>query len=402
MTVQYRKICVLGLGYIGLPTASLLGTKGYQVVGVDTDSRVVETINAGNTHINEPDLDILLKSAVQSGNLQARSVPEEADIFVIAVPTPFNGDHTPDLKYVRQATESIVPYVRAGNLVILESTSPVGTTLEVVAEGLRPSNLRIGEELFIAHCPERVLPGRILSELVENDRVIGGINEQSTQVASDFYSEFVRGEVLCTDASTAEMTKLVENTYRDVNIAFANELSVICDSLSINVWDVIKLANRHPRVRILQPGPGVGGHCIAVDPWFIVAKSPQDARLIRTAREINDAKPGWVMSRVMAKARKFREPVIACLGIAFKADVADLRESPALQIARGLRDEKIGRVVVCEPNIAQLDEFELLPLEAAIAAADIVVLLVDHRAFRKLRAADLSEKIVIDTRGCLK
>lgn len=400
--MQHRKICVLGLGYIGLPTASLLGTKGYQVVGVDIDQSVVETINRGATHINEPDLDILLKSAVQSGNLQARSVPEEADIFVIAVPTPFKSDHQPDLQYIQQAIESIVPVVRRGNLVILESTSPVGTTLEVVAEGLKATNLRVGEDIFVAHCPERVLPGRILSELVENDRVIGGINELSTEVASEFYSEFVRGEVLRTDASTAEMTKLVENTFRDVNIAFANELSVICDSLSINVWDVINLANRHPRVSILQPGPGVGGHCIAVDPWFIVSKSPEQARLIRAAREINDAKPDWVVSRVVSKAQKFREPVIACLGIAFKADVGDLRESPALYIARKLRDEQVGRVIVCEPNIAGINEFEMVSLQTALALADIIVVLVDHRAFRKLRAADLKEKIVIDTRGCLR
>jgi UDP-N-acetyl-D-mannosaminuronic acid dehydrogenase len=287
-------------------------------------------------------------------------------------------------------------------LVILESTSPVGTTIDIVAEGLKASNLRIGEELFVAHCPERVLPGRILTELVENDRVIGGINELSTEVASEFYSEFVRGEVLRTDASTAEMTKLVENTYRDVNIAFANELSIICDGLSINVWDIISLANRHPRVNILQPGPGVGGHCIAVDPWFIVSRAPDTARLIRAAREINDGKPDWVTARVMSKAKKFREPVIACLGVAFKADVGDLRESPALQIARKLRDENIGRVIVCEPNVATLEEFELVTLGDAIATADIIVLLVDHRAFRKLKASDLKEKIVIDTRGCLR
>ena len=400
--MRYRKICVLGLGYIGLPTASLLGTKGYKVVGVDIDRSVVDTINQGHTHINEPDLDILLKSAVQSGNLEARMAPEEADIFVIAVPTPFKDQHQPDLQYVQKAIESIVPVVRRGNLVILESTSPVGTTLEIVAEGLKATNLRVGEDIFVAHCPERVLPGRILTELVENDRVVGGINELSTEVASEFYAEFVRGEVLRTDASTAEMTKLVENTYRDVNIAFANELSVICDSLSINVWDVINLANRHPRVNILSPGPGVGGHCIAVDPWFIVSKTPEQARLIRTAREINDGKPDWVISRVISKARKFREPVIACLGITFKADVADLRESPALYIARRLRDEQIGRVIVCEPNIVGINEFETVSLQTAVAIADIVVVLVDHRPFRKLRASDLKEKVVIDTRGCLR
>ena len=402
MNPEYRKICVLGLGYIGLPTASLLGTKGYNVVGVDVDQRVVETINKGNAHINEPDLDILLKSAVQSGNLRASLVPEEADIFIIAVPTPFKSGYQPDLQYVQQATQTIVPFVRRGNLVILESTSPVGTTNDVVAGGLRASNLRVGDEVFVAHCPERVLPGRILTELVENDRIVGGINESSTDVACAFYSEFVRGEVLRTDASTAEMTKLVENTFRDVNIAFANELSVICDTLSINVWDVIALANRHPRVNILQPGPGVGGHCIAVDPWFIVARTPEIAKLTRAAREINDAKPHWVIERVISKARKFREPVIACLGISFKADVADMRESPALYIARTLRDQKIGRVLVCEPNAPLVNGFESVPLEEAIAQADIIVLLVDHRAFRKLRASDLKEKVVIDTRGCLR
>jgi UDP-N-acetyl-D-mannosaminuronic acid dehydrogenase len=402
MSQQYRKICVIGLGYIGLPTASLLGTKGYKVVGVDVDQNVVDTINRGNAHINEPDLDILLKSAVQSGNLTASPVPEPADIFIMAVPTPFKDGHQPDLQYVQQATQSIVPFVQRGNLVILESTSPVGTTLEVVAEGLKATGLRVGEDIYVAHCPERVLPGRILTELVENDRIVGGINDASTQMAADFYSEFVRGEVLQTDAPTAEMTKLVENTFRDVNIAFANELSLICDSLSINVWDVIALANRHPRVNILQPGPGVGGHCIAVDPWFIVARSPEVAKLTRIAREINDSKPDWVVDRVAAKARKYREPVIACLGISFKADVGDMRESPALYIARRLRDEKVGRVIVCEPNASVVNGFESASLQEAIAQADIIVLLVDHRAFRKLRASDLKEKVVIDTRGCLR
>ena len=402
MTQQYRKICVVGLGYIGLPTASLLGTKGYRVVGVDVHQTVVDTINQGKAHINEPDLDILLKSAVQSGNLTASLTPEPADIFIMAVPTPFKDGHQPDLQYVQQATQSIVPFVQRGNLVILESTSPVGTTLDVVAKGLKETGLRVGEDIYVAHCPERVLPGRILTELVENDRIVGGINEASTQVAADFYSEFVRGEVLKTDAATAEMTKLVENTFRDVNIAFANELSLICDSLSINVWDVIALANRHPRVNILQPGPGVGGHCIAVDPWFIVARSPETAKLTRIAREINDGKPDWVVDRVAAKARKYREPIIACLGISFKADVGDMRESPALYIARRLRDDKVGRVIVCEPNASVINGFESASLEDSIAQADIIVLLVDHRAFRKLRASDLKEKVVIDTRGCLR
>ena len=402
MSDKYKKICVIGLGYIGLPTASLLGTRGYQVVGVDVSKNVVDTINQGNAHIVEPDLDILVKSAVQSGNLRASLVPEEADVFIIAVPTPFKDDHKPDLDYVEQATTDIIPFVRPGNLVILESTSPVGTTVDTIAKRLEHSGLKIGEQLFVAHCPERVLPGRILTEMVENDRIVGGINEASAAAAADFYAEFVRGEVLTTDAPTAELTKLVENSFRDVNIAFANEISVICDQLGIDVWEVIALANRHPRVNILQPGPGVGGHCIAIDPWFIIATAPEQARLIRTAREVNDSKPEWVVNCVAARAQKFRDPVIACLGLAFKADVGDLRQSPAIEIVRRLRDQKIGRLLVCEPNVDRHDEFEIVSLVEAIASADIVLLLVDHRAFRHLRAADLKEKVIIDTRGALR
>lgn len=402
MDVQTRKICVIGLGYIGLPTASLLGTKGYQVLGVDVSKRVVDTINKGSVHISEPDLDILVKSAVQSGNLRASLTPEPADIFIIAVPTPFAEGHKPDLTYVEAATDSIVPVVKRGDLVILESTSPVGTTRDIVAARLQKSGLKVGEELHVAHCPERVLPGRILTELVANDRIVGGISDASSQAAGEFYREFVSGEVHITDASTAELTKLTENSFRDVNIAFANELSLICDRLNISVWDVIALANRHPRVKILQPGPGVGGHCIAVDPWFIVSSAPAESRLIKTAREVNDSKPEWVVSRVAAKAEKFRQPTIACLGLAFKADVDDLRESPAVEIVRRLQEQKIGKIVVCEPNIARHDKFELSPLNEAIAAADIVLLLVDHRQFRRLKAADLKEKVVIDTRGILQ
>jgi len=286
-----EKICVIGLGYIGLPTASLLGTKGYKVYGIDTSEHVVETINQGGIHIVEPGLDILVKSAVQSGNLSAGTEIRPADVFIIAVPTPFKGDHQPDLSYVEAATRMIAPHVQPGNLVILESTSPVGTTDEVVAEILRQAGHDVGNDVYVAHCPERVLPGRILVELVENDRIVGGINDVSTQMAVDFYRNFVSGEVLSTDSRTAEMAKLTENSFRDVNIAFANELSLICDKEGINVWELIALASRHPRVNILQPGPGVGGHCIAVDPWFIVSRSPEQARLIRAAREINDLSP---------------------------------------------------------------------------------------------------------------
>ena len=401
MSTQYKNICVVGLGYIGLPTASLLGTKGYKVLGVDVSPKVVDTINQGGIHIVEPDLDILVKSAVQSGNLSAALAPAEADVFIIAVPTPFTDGKKPDLTYVEKATRSICDVVKPGNLVILESTSPVGTTDEVVARILSEHGHAVGTDVFVAHCPERVLPGRILVELVENDRVVGGINEVSTQVAVAFYQEFVRGEVLATSAKTAEMVKLTENSFRDVNIAFANELSMITDAENINVWEVISLANRHPRVNILQPGPGVGGHCIAVDPWFIVHRSPQYSRLIRTAREVNDHKPEWVLERLRAKAAKFKNPVIGCLGLAFKADVDDLRESPAVEIVEKIKAEKLGELMVCEPHIKEHAHFPLHSLNEVLEKADIILLLVDHKPFKRLRAAQLSEKIVIDTRGAI-
>ena len=402
MSATTKKICVIGLGYIGLPTASLLGTKGYQVHGVDVSAKVVETINKGGIHIVEPDLDILVKSAVQAGNLVASQQPTDADIFIIAVPTPFTDGKKPDLTYVEEATRSICSYVKPGNLVILESTSPVGTTDEVVARILSEHGHNVGTDVFVAHCPERVLPGRILVELVENDRVVGGINEASTQIAVAFYEEFVRGEVLATTAKTAEMVKLTENSFRDVNIAFANEISMIAEAEGINTWEVIALANRHPRVNILQPGPGVGGHCIAVDPWFIVHRSPEYARLIRTAREVNDHKPEWVMERVRKKAEKFKNPVLGCLGLAFKADVDDLRESPAMDIVRHLQRENIGQLLVCEPNLKSHSEFNLMRAEDVIKEADIILLLVDHKPFRKISASDLKEKIVIDTRGIIR
>jgi UDP-N-acetyl-D-mannosaminuronic acid dehydrogenase len=407
MAQQYRRICVIGLGYIGLPTASLLATKGYSVHGVDVSPKVVNTISAGKIHIVEPDLDVLVKSAVNSGNLTANFEPAEADVFIIAVPTPFYKDqHTqdpvPNLNYITEATRAISPFVREGNLVILESTSPVGTTNEVVAAELQKLGHAVGDKVFVAHCPERVLPGRILIELVENDRVVGGINEASTQKAVDFYQEFVRGTVYGTSAKTAEMVKLVENSYRDVNIAFANELSMICEEESIKVWDVIDLANKHPRVNILQPGPGVGGHCIAVDPWFIVHRSPNLAKLIKSARQVNDNKPQWVIERVRQKAQKFKDPVIACLGLTYKADVDDLRESPALDIVKHLQEEKIGVILVCDPQVASFDGLELVTLEQAIKAADILLILVDHKPFRKISAAELKEKIVIDTRGIIR
>lgn len=399
---KFNTVCVVGLGYIGLPTASLLGTKGYEVLGIDVSDNVVDTINRGEIHIVEPDLDLLVKSAVNSGNLKAAKEPAEADVFIIAVPTPFKEGYKPDLTYVETATRNIAPYVKPGNLIILESTSPVGTTDDCVAKILKEQGHDIDNDVFIAHCPERVLPGRILIELIQNDRIVGGINEKATQVAASFYREFVSGEVLETSAKTAELSKLTENSFRDVNIAFANELSVICDQEHIDVWELIQLANRHPRVNILQPGPGVGGHCIAVDPWFIIDRAGANAKLIRAAREVNDAKPEWVINKVKAKAQKFKRPTIACLGLAFKADVDDLRESPALNIARALVEQDVGDIIVCEPNIKEHKEFQLTTLDKAMEQADIILILVDHKPFKSLTPSSLIEKIVIDTRGITK
>jgi UDP-N-acetyl-D-mannosaminuronic acid dehydrogenase len=395
-----KKICVLGLGYIGLPTASILATKGFSVVGVDTNQQVVDTIKKGKIHIVEPDLDILVKSAVLSENLTASREPQEADVFIIAVPTPFKNDKKPDLTYVETATKTIIPFLQKGNLVILESTSPVGTTVSTVAATIQTSTgWKPGEDFFVAHCPERVLPGRILKELVDNDRIIGGINRASAEAARDLYSTFVSGNIFLTDCNTAELVKLVENAYRDVNIAFANELSFICDHLGIRVWDVIELANKHPRVNILQPGPGVGGHCIAVDPWFIVDAAPKQAILIRTARQVNDSKPHFIVEKVKKQAQKFKAPVIGCLGLAYKNDVDDLRESPALDITRELIKEDIGTILACEPYVKLFKEFDLHPLDKVLRESDIIILLVNHKQFYDIDRELLKEKIVIDTRG---
>lgn len=391
---------MLGLGYIGLPTASILATKGFSVIGVDTKQQVIDTIKKGNIHIVEPDLDILVKSAVHSGNLTTSLKPQEADVFIIAVPTPFKEDRKPDLTYVAAAVESIIPVLKKENLVILESTSPVGTTESAVASLIAEhKQWKAGEDFFVAHCPERVLPGRILKELVDNDRIIGGINRASAEAARDLYSSFVSGNIFLTDCTTAELVKLVENAYRDVNIAFANELSLICDHLGLRVWEVIELANKHPRVNILRPGPGVGGHCIAVDPWFIVDAAPEQSRLIRTARVVNDSKPHFVVEKVKKQARKFKAPVIGCLGLSYKNDVDDLRESPALEITRNLIKENIGTVLACEPFGKTFDEFPLHPLEKVLKDSDIIVLLVNHKQFYDVDRELLKEKIVIDTLG---
>ncbi len=399
MSVINTKICVIGLGYIGLPTASFLGTKGFDVLGVDISQTVVNTINQGGIHIVEPDLDILVKSAVNSGKLHAAQQPDVADVFIIAVPTPFNDCNEPNLSYVENATRSILPYIKSGDLVILESTVAVGTTENIVATILFEEAEIDKESIHVAHCPERVLPGHVLKELVENDRVVGGINENSTNKAVEFYEHFVNGKILPTTAKTAEMSKLTENAYRDVNIALANELSMICDTEKINVWELIHLANHHPRVNILNPGAGVGGHCIAVDPWFIISSNPDKSRLLQAAREVNDYKPKWVIEKIKGKANKFKHPIIGFLGLAFKADIDDLRESPALDIVNTFMSCPEWLVLVNEPNLMEHRDFDLLPVHEVIERADIIVILVDHKPYKKLKAMDLKEKIVIDTRG---
>lgn len=406
MARELQNIVVMGLGYIGLPTASMLATKGHTVLGVDVNEHAVNTINSGHIHIVEPDLDILVRSAVNSGNLRASLTPEEADTFILAVPTPFKNQDdnpkTPDISYIESASRVIAPFLREDNLVILESTSPVGTT-EVVQDlihGLRPE---LEGKIHFAHCPERVLPGQILRELVDNDRIIGGTTKAALVKARTLYKTFCNGAILETDSRTAELSKLIENSFRDVNIAFANELSLICDRLNINVWEAISLANRHPRVNILQPGPGVGGHCIAVDPWFIVATAPEESRLIRIAREVNDSKPEWVIQKVRSKAERFRDPVIGCLGLTFKANIDDIRESPSMEIVKQLLDSNIGTVLVCDPNVSR-DKvpFPLCDLKEILKSADILLLLVDHEEFMEIDPQIIKDRVVIDTKGVLK
>lgn len=403
MQKKFQKIVVMGLGYIGLPTASMLATKGHQVLGVDISEDVVATINSGNIHIVEPDLDILVRSAVNSGRLKASLTPEEAETFILAVPTPFKvtdkNPKTPDISYVEAATLVLLPFLRENNLVILESTSPIGTT-ERVCEIITKGRPELSGKVHVAHCPERVLPGHIIRELVDNDRIIGGITNEAARAARELYQTFCNGNIFLTDARTAELAKLTENSYRDTNIAFANELSIICDKLKINVWELIELANKHPRVNILTPGPGVGGHCIAVDPWFIVDATPDEARLIRTAREVNDSKPHWVIEKVKVKAERFKNPIIGCLGLAFKADIDDLRESPALEITRELIASGIGTVLACEPNVnGGSVEFPLYDLNHIMKEADILLVLVDHQEFKAVDRELFKEKVIIDTRG---
>lgn len=416
MTVHQRvsSVCVVGLGYIGLPTAALIASRGLKVIGVDTNPAVVETVGRGNIHIAEADLDGLVQKGVMTGCLVSREKPEQADVFIIAVPTPLSGNKKPVVDHVLAAASSIAPCLSRGSLVIIESTCPVGTTEQIcglLAE-LRPDLVfpRPGgnghePDVSIAYCPERVLPGRILIELVQNDRCVGGISPACAARARRFYELFVRGNCFETGARTAEMVKLTENAYRDTNIAFANELSLICDHIDVDVWDVIELANRHPRVQILKPGPGVGGHCIAVDPWFIVDAAPREAQLIRTSREVNDGKADYVFTRVQRLLDDYPERAATCLGLTFKANVDDLRESPALEIAERLAEHHGERIAVVEPFVENLPDsltrhgVRKIALDEALDQSGILVILVDHEQFRRVPAGQRNGAVIYDTRG---
>ncbi|MGV3345766.1 UDP-N-acetyl-D-mannosamine dehydrogenase [Enterobacteriaceae bacterium LUAb1] len=415
----FNTLSVSGLGYIGLPVAAAFASCQKQVIGVDINAHTVATVNRGDVHIIEPELAQVVKRVVNAGYLRATTQPEPADAFLIAVPTPFNDDHQPDLSYVQAAVMAIAPVLRSGNLLVLESTSPPGTT-EKMAQWLadaRP-DLRFPQQagektdIFIAYCPERVLPGQIMAELFSNDRVIGGMTPACSSRASALYNMFLEGECVETHARTAELCKLAENSFRDVNIAFANELSMICAEQGISVWELIALANRHPRVNILQPGPGVGGHCIAVDPWFIVAQHPQQARLIRTAREVNDAKPHWVLRQVkqcvaqslLESDKRVSELTIACLGLAFKANIGDLRESPAMAVAQLIAQWHSGVTWVVEPHIKQIPGAlsqltTLVSLQQALDQADVLIMLVDHHEFRTVSRDTVRQQWIVDTKG---
>lgn len=419
---MFETLSMIGLGYIGLPTATLFASRRKKVIGVDVNAYAVDTINQGRIHIVEPELDMLVQAAVHGGYLRATLTPEPADAYLIAVPTPFLEGNKPDLSYIADAAKAIAPVLAKGNLVILESTSPVGTT-EQLAQWLAEARpdlsfpQQAGEEadIQVAYCPERVLPGRVVHELVSNDRVIGGMTQKATEMAIELYRIFVEGALVPTNARTAEMCKLTENSFRDVNIAFANELSLICDRLNINVWELISLANRHPRVNILQPGAGVGGHCIAVDPWFIVDTTPEEARIIRMAREVNDYKPEWVVEKVKAAMAgvlavrsdaRMADVKVACLGLAFKPDIDDLRESPAALIARQLSNFGC-QILAVEPNVDALpgrlaaDNVSLVSLDFALDNADVVCVLVKHQPFIAAAEKIAKHPVKIDVVGMI-
>ena len=412
---KMKNICVFGLGYIGLPTAAMFAHHGANVIGVDVNPHAVETINQGKIHIVEPGLEAIVKKAIDKGNLKASLTPEHSDAYLIAVPTPFKGDdHTPDLSYIEAVSKALAPLLEKGDVVILESTSPVGATEQMVEwlAAARP-DLTFPDyyqpdheaDIFVAYCPERVLPGKVVEELISNDRIIGGMTKESTKKAQEVYRIFVEGDLLATNSRTAEMAKLTENASRDVSIAFANELSIISDKLDINVWELIELANHHPRVNILQPGAGVGGHCIAVDPWFIVNQNPEEAKIIRAAREINDNKPNWVIEKINAEVDKLKEqgvekPTVAILGLAFKPNIDDLRESPAVNIARYLANQSDIQLYGVEPNIDQDYDFgfpiDLISLSEAILYVDLAVLLVRHREFKDIESQVNQNKVFLN------
>jgi UDP-N-acetyl-D-mannosaminuronic acid dehydrogenase len=399
------KACFIGLGYIGLPTAIVAADNGIEVIGVDVNPHIVETINEGKIHIVEPGLADLAAKVVKNGWLRAQTQPEASDVFLIVVPTPFTGDHEPDTSYVEAATRNVIPFLKEGDLYIIESTSPVGTT-ENMAELIFSERPELKDKIYIAYCPERVLPGNIIYELVNNDRVIGGLNPESTEKAVEFYSKFVKGVCHKTNTRTAEMCKLTENSSRDVQIAFANELSIICDKAGINVWELIELANKHPRVNILQPGSGVGGHCIAVDPYFITSAFPMESQIIGKARELNNYKAFWCAEKTQTTIKEFelehgREPVVALMGLAFKPNIDDLRESPAKYIAtKVMQGHNNADFLIVEPNIEDHKVFKLTDYNEAYEKADIVVMLVAHNQFKELPWNE--DKIILDFAGVFK
>ena len=402
MEINKQKICIIGLGYIGLPAAAMFASNGHKVIGVDINNKVIDALEKGNVIIEEPYLKNMVKQDVASGNLIASKEPQEADAFIIAVPTPVTKDKKADMSLVKKATESIVPYLRKGNIVVLESTSPTGTVKNLIIPILKKSGLKIGEKLYVGYCPERVLPGQILFELVNNNRIIGGINRKSAEKIKELYQTFVKGEIYVTDTISAEMCKIVENTYRDVNIAFANELSKICENTGTDVWEVIKLCNKHPRINIHQPGPGVGGHCLAVDPWFIVEKNPDLARIIKLARETNDSMPQFIFTKIENILKNIKGvKKVTILGITYKANIDDTRESPIINLIK-LFEEHNYKISVVDPYVKEF-KYKVETISEAAKDSDLLVLAVNHKDFKELDFNDLAKKmrnkVVLDTRN---